>query len=55
MKDFELLDVMAQIRHVFGGESLIYGMRGRVSDMQECGGAAEETHGRERTESLRLT
>ena len=26
MKDLELLNVMAQIRHVFGGETFIWGM-----------------------------
>ena len=55
MKDLELLNVMTQIRHVFGSESFIWEVRGRVSDMQECGGAAEETHGRERAGSLQLT
>ena len=34
MKDLELLNVMARIRHVFGGESLIWGMREGVGDLQ---------------------
>jgi len=55
MKDLELLDVMAQIRHVFGSESFIWETRGRVSDVHECGGATEETHDQERAESLQLT
>jgi len=55
MKDLEFLNVMVQIRHVFGSESFIWEMRGRVSDVHECGGATKETHGQERVESLQLT
>ena len=34
MKDLEVLNVMVQIRHVFGGESLIWRMKEGVSDVQ---------------------
>ena len=34
MKDLELLNVMAQIRHVFGGESFIWGIGERVSGVR---------------------
>jgi len=48
MKDLELLNAMARIRHVFGGESLIWRMSEGVSDMQgvwQGRRSEEDTHG----------
>jgi len=35
MEDLELLNLAAQIRHVFGSKSLIWGMKEGVGDVQE--------------------
>lgn len=36
MKDLELLNIMAQIRHVFGGESFLWETREKVSDIRRA-------------------
>ena len=51
VEDPELFNIITQIRHVFGGESLIYGMKGEGEQYATGSGAQEirqVTHGRER-------
>ena len=52
VKDLELLNVMAQIRHVFGGESFIWGMRERVSGMRGAWRGYPRWNSRSRTDTI---
>ena len=52
MIDLELLNVMAQIRHVFGGEGFIWGMREDVSGMQGVRQGHPRQNSRSRTDTI---
>ena len=52
MKDLEFLNIMAQIRQVFGGESFIWRMNEEVGDMQEVWQGHRRRNSRSRTDGI---
>jgi len=52
VKDLKLLNVMTQIRHVFGGKSFIWRTRERVSDMGEVWRGQPTQNSRSRTDTI---
>jgi len=52
MKDLEFLNVMAQIRQVFGGESFIWWMSEEVSDIQGVWQGHRRRDSRSRTDGI---
>jgi hypothetical protein len=52
MKDLELLHVMAEIRHVFGGESFLWRTEDGVSDMRGARRGRLRRNSRSRTDTI---
>jgi len=52
VEDLELLNVIAQIRHVFGGEGFIWRMGERMSGMQRVWRGHPRQNSRSRTDTI---